>query len=221
MKRTIAVMVAAVVFGACGGSSDSTDDTTEETVETTSPETTSPDTTVPDTTVPDTEAPETTAPSDTAVDDTALGGDGEEFIATDGGFAVDFDGEPTLQEQATTLPTGESLTVPFYLVEQPDGAQAASCLSYPDPSTVVDLEGAREGAVAGMGGSLIDSAPIELQGRQGLEFTGSLASLDGYLEGRVFDTGGGVCQVFVIGEGDEAPPEALAFLDSFRFLEGG
>src|SRR4029453_10627069 len=87
------------------------------------------------------------------------------------------------------------------------------------PGSVVSLEGARDGSVANVSGTLTSSEPITLQGRDGLQFT---ADVHGgqltYLE-RGLVANGRLSQVLAVvtGEATFDDPQIAAFFESFRF----
>ena len=91
-----------------------------------------------------------------------------------GTFTIAFPAEPAVQKLQAPLPDGTSLPVTAYLAEVDGAAVIASCVVYPegtsiDPTAVLDS--ARDGALANVGAELVDSQPIELQGRPGVELS--------------------------------------------------
>jgi hypothetical protein len=146
---------------------------------------------------------------------------GEKWTSPDGVFAVDFPVEPSVQNLQTPLPDGTTIPVTAYLAELDGGAVIASCVVAPggvDPDTNAVLEAARDGALENVNAVLADSETIELQGRRGLEFSGTIGQT-GSILARNYVDGDQVCQVLVIGEPASIADAAPRFLDSFEFLQ--
>jgi hypothetical protein len=196
MKRPIALLAGAlltVTFVSCSDD-DSTSDTPLVTTATTVDETTA--------------INETTEPP---VDE------GEVFVDPAGQFSVVFPLEPTESPGSAPIATGEMVDFVSYLAGNNEVAYVVSCIDYAEagvPDVDIDLEGARDGALTNVGATLSSSADIELQGREGIEFTGTAVA--GEVNGRMYTDGNVLCQVVTIG-GDAAT--TTAFLDSFQFLE--
>lgn len=226
-----ATLVAGVLLlTACGGGDDEEGATSTEaatttgagadpTAATTAAPTTAPATTAPPvTTAPPTDAAvATTAPA--APVTTAAAGPWEDPSGT---FRIAFPGEPAVQNVQAPLPDGTSLPVTAYLSEVAGAAVIASCVDYPDGSVLGEdtqvLESARDGALANIGATLVESTPIEQQGRPGVEYRGEIGEAGGVLA-RTFIDGLQLCQALVVGEPavvDEAAPGILA---SFEFVK--
>jgi hypothetical protein len=98
---------------------------------------------------------------------------------------------------------------------------------YPD-GTVLDvpaaLQGAQDLAIANVGGELVNSRDLELQGRPGRQFKASLTveGQRGTLLQRVNFDGPVLYQNVVTGAGELTfrDPAVAAFFESFRFTEG-
>jgi hypothetical protein len=140
------------------------------------------------------------------------------FVSPDGDFTVSFPGEPESTNEDLTLPDGT--VVPFALHSYDEGgySYAVSRGTY-QPGTAVSLEGARDGSIANVGGTLASSTAIELQGHPGLEFTGTVASggVQGRLISRVYAVDNVLYQLLVVGPEQFGTADANAFLDSFTF----
>ncbi|MBA3604481.1 MAG: hypothetical protein M3487_00670 [Actinomycetota bacterium] len=171
---------------------------------------------------------ETPAPpvtSGSAGGDTTVTGGGETtapaapfpFTAPEGDYTVVFPGEPEETNQETPLPDGSTLPITFYLYQTSEMAFGTAAIAYPI-GTTIDLEGARDGAIMSVGGTLLSSVPIELQGRQGLQFVGDVGGQGTYIS-RVFADGLRLYQVVAVVQGEAAAedPEIAAFLDTFQF----
>ena len=130
--------------------------------------------------------------------------------------------EPTQNDQTVPLPDGTTLPVTFYLLDSGDVALGSAAVEYP-PGTEVSLEGARDGAVANISATLIDSEPITLQGRDGLQFSADVMNGQGTYLSRVYVDGATLYQVIDIetGEASFDDPDVAAFFDSFQFAKEG
>ena len=229
-RRVAAPLVAVLALGACGGDDDS-DATTAETDET-SAVTVGADTTMAgaDTaattaassspTTAASSSPTTAAsssPTTAGAETTAPGTAGFEFTDPEGAYTAMFPGEPEPVEQTTTLPDGTELPVIFYLYEETTGAFGTAAIAYPE-GTTLDLEGAQDGAIAGVQGTLLESEPIELQGRTGLQFVADVGGQGTYVS-RIFADGLNLYQVVAVVQGTATAdePTIAAFLDSFQF----
>jgi len=221
-RRVAAPLVAVLALGACGGDDDS-DATTAETDET-SAVTVGADTTMAgaDTaaTTAASSSPTTAAsssPTTAGAETTAPGTAGFEFTDPEGAYTATFPGEPEPVEQTTTLPDGTELPVIFYLYEETTGAFGTAAIAYPE-GTTLDLEGAQDGAIAGVQGTLLESEPLELQGRTGLQFVADVGGQGTYVS-RIFADGLNLYQVVAVVQGTATAdePTIAAFLDSFQF----
>lgn len=178
-----------------------------------------------DTTEP-AETPTSEAPADT--EPVAPVGDGFVFTAPTNDYVITFPGEPTSTPLPIPLPTGQVEAEAFIYEDGGDAAYFTSVFDYPDgvidgDSDVV-LTGARDGAVANVGGTLLDSEFVELDGIPGIAFTFAVA--DGATSGDgsalVFINGLRLYQSFALGFSGQTS-EFEAFLDTFTFTatEGG
>jgi hypothetical protein len=147
--------------------------------------------------------------------------DGFAFTPPAGDYSIVFPSEPTLHEQTVPLADGSSIPLAFYVTDSPSTELGTAATTYP-PGSVVSLEGARDGAISNISGTQTSSDPINLQGREGLQFTGTVH--DGQLTylARVYRDDVTLYQVFavVVGEAAFDDPEVAAFFDSFRFTTG-
>jgi len=232
-RRAAAPLVALLALGACSG--DDADTTTADTDESTAStigtdttmagadttmamETTAPaaETTTASSAPQTTAAPATTAPTTTAPASTVPAP--FEFADPGGSYTATFPGEPTPVEQATALPDGTELPITFYLFQDPTGAAfGTASIAYPE-GTTLDLQGAQDGAIASVQGTLVESVPIELQGRTGLQFAADVGGQGTYVS-RIFADGLNLYQVVAVVQGSvtAADPTVAAFLDSFQF----
>ena len=231
LSRLAAAVTAALALAACGGDDDESADSTVAVVATTAVDGSSPATTAAvDTTTPQTVAPVTTAPvagttAPAAAPVTAAPAGTTAPAATwqdpSGTFAIAFPSEPAVQELSAPLPDGTSLPVTAYLAEVDGAAAIASCVVYPEGTTIdptAVLDSARDGALANVGAELVDSQPIELQGRPGVSYRGVIGEAGGVLA-RTYLDGLQLCQALVVGEPAIIDEVAPAFLDSFQFLK--
>ena len=140
------------------------------------------------------------------------------FTPPAGDYSVVFPFEPTTNEQTVQLADGSSIPVTFYLTDSDRLELGTAASTYP-PGSTVSLEGARDGAISNISGTQTSSDPINLQGRDGLQFTGTVH--DGQLTylARVYRDDVTLYQVFAVVVGQVAfdDPDIAAFFDSFRF----
>lgn len=237
-RSLAATAVLALVVSACGGGDDdsssatTTDDAVQETSGETdatdvpdvadAPETTAaPVTVAPASTVVSTAAPADTAPADTS--DPASPSD-ERWVSPDGDYSIAFPAEPSPLE--LPLPevagVGDEATFTLYLAESDAVGFISSRIDYADyglGEAGLDLLGARDGAVTNVGGELLSSDDIVLQGRDGVRFSFSVTNPGtGAGEGVIFLDGTLLHQAVAVGEvGQET--ELAGFVDSFMFTE--
>lgn len=235
MRRTwdvTVVLAAGLALAACGGGDDESADSTIAAVATTAVDGSMPATTAaavstaptastaPVTTAPvvGTTAPGTVAITTVPVSTTAPTSNWQDPTGT---FTIAFPAEPAVQELQAPLPDGTSLPVTAYLAEVDGAAVIASCVVYPEGTAIdptVVLDSARDGALANVGADLVDSQPIELQGRPGVSYRGVIGEAGGVLA-RTYLDGLQLCQALVVGEPAIIDEVAPAFLDSFQFLK--
>ena len=148
--------------------------------------------------------------------------DGFQFSPPAGDYSIVFPAEPTANEQVAKLPDGSSLPFTFYVTGTADSAFGTSAFVYPQ-GMVASLEGARDGALAKISATLTWSEPITLQGRDGLQFTGSVGDGQGTVLSRVYADDASLYELIVIMTGVVAldDPRVSAFFDSFRFTVDG
>ena len=146
--------------------------------------------------------------------------DGFAFTPPAGDYSIVFPSEPTMHEQTVPLADGSSIPLTFYVTDSASTELGTAATTYP-PGSVVSLEGARDGAISNISGTQTSSDPINLQGREGLQFTGTVH--DGQLTylARVYRDDVTLYQVFAVVVGEVAfdDPEIAAFFDSFRFTD--
>lgn len=154
------------------------------------------------------------------------GGDPEPFAFTspENEYTVTFpDGEPDNQAVEEPQPDGTTLSVDLYQVTHDSMLFAVARTplpSAPDDPTIT-LEATRDGAISAVSGTLIESNPIELGGRPGVEYSADVVSEgeEGMVLSRIYLTGSTLFQVMVVGEGELVFTDtAIAgFFDSFQF----
>ncbi len=148
---------------------------------------------------------------------------GDTWRDPEGVFTVAFPAEPSTQNLQAPLPDGTSLPVTAYLAEVSGAALIASCVVYPE-GTVIDptevLDAARDGALDNVGAELVDSEPIELQGRPGVGYRGVIGEAGGVLARSYLDDLQ-LCQVLVVGEPATVETVASAVPRFVRVPPGG
>ena len=147
-----------------------------------------------------------------------------EFISKDWKFAAKFAGTPKEEKQT---PVG--IPTVMFGIESKDGVYgiAVSDIPVPDGETAdqiqARLDGARDGAIRNVGGTLTSSSQITTgqQKYPGREFNATITKpKEGQVRARVYLVGKRFYQVMVMGTNDFATSkEATAFLDSFRVTE--
>jgi hypothetical protein len=144
--------------------------------------------------------------------------DGFTFTPPAGDYSIVFPSEPTMNEQTVKLADGTSIPLTFYVTDSARSELGTAATVYP-PGYVVSLEGARDGAISNVSGTLTSSDLINVQGREGLQFTASVQDGDVTYLARVYNDDVTLYQVFAVVIGDAAfdDPEIAAFFDSFRF----
>jgi hypothetical protein len=154
-------------------------------------------------------------------DDDDAGDEGVPFTSPHDDFTVSFPGEPETQSLPVQLPDGSNVEGELFLYSDNDIAAGVTRVDY-GPGAETSLEGARDGAIANVGGELVDSQQTELQGRDGLEFSGVVEDGDqsGELLSTVYEDGTLLYQVIYTGRDiDFDDEEVAAFFDSFQFTE--
>ena len=159
-------------------------------------------------------------PTDEPADEPA---DGFLFTAPTGDYVITFPGEPTATPLPIPLPTGQ-VAAEAFIYEDRDAAYFTSVFDYPDGTLDTDPEvvliDARDGAIANVGGALLDSEFVERDGVPGLAFTFEVA--DGSNEGEgnalVFVDGLRLYQSFALGFSGQAA-QFQAFIDTFMFTD--
>jgi hypothetical protein len=146
------------------------------------------------------------------------------FTSPENEFSVTFPGgEPEREATQAPLPDGTTTDLVLYSSGSDGVEYATARTAFPaaPPDAAAALEGARDGSISQTGGSLVDSAPIELSGRPGMQFTATLTSNgeEGTVLSRLYLQGNVMYQVMTAGEGDLSfdDPEIAAFFDSFQF----
>ena len=216
-----AALVAMLAFAACGGDDEESDDTSASTADGATTiagdATMAAAATTAGGTPATSGAPVTPAGSETTAADGTEAPEPFDFTSPEGDYTVTFPGEPEETNQETPLPDGTTLPITFYLYQTVQLAFGTAAIAYPE-ATVIDLEGARDGAIASVGGTLTESEMIEQQGRQGIQFVGDVGGQGTYIS-RVFAEGLRLYQIVAVVQGTATAddPEIAAFLDSFQF----
>jgi hypothetical protein len=176
-----------------------------------------------DTDVAVTEVPAGTEPADTepATTDGAAT-DGFVFTAPTDDYVITFPGEPSSTPLSIPLPTGPVTAEAFIYEDAGDAAYFTSVFDYPEGSIDSDPEvvliGARDGAVANVGGTLLDSDFVDRDGIPGVAFTFQVVddSSSGDGNALVFVDGQRLYQSFALGFSGQTD-QFQAFLDTFMF----
>jgi hypothetical protein len=171
-----------------------------------------------------TDAVDTTA---AAAADTTIAAEGSTYTSAEGDYTVTFPGQPTEQTQPQTLPDGSVIDIVLAGYQFDDRFVATARSAYPD-SYVLDpaasLQGSQDQALANVGGTLIASRDITLQGRPGKEFSATITNggETGTLLQRVYLDGLVSYQQIFTGAGEASftDPDLAPFFDSFAFTTG-
>lgn len=150
------------------------------------------------------------------------------FESPEGDFAITFpDGEPEEQTQQAPTPAGP-VDVVFHIDEVDGRAYAVARTDYssiatPDQFDVAaGLQGAQDQAIAGNGGTLVESTDIELEGIPGRQFIAAVESNgeSGTVVARVYIDPETLVsyQALVTGEGEfgASDEDVAAFFDSLE-----
>jgi hypothetical protein len=145
----------------------------------------------------------------------------ENFTSKQGKFSVTFYGTPT--ESTLTVQTAVGpITATTFTVESSKGAQ---CVAYSDfPVSLVQqgnlarmFDGARDGAIANVGGSLVEETKISLLGARGREFLVKIKN-DVFGRNRFYLVKNRLYHLQVMGDRKYVDSKtAEIFLDSFVF----
>ena len=199
-------MVLALFGAACSAG----DDVAGVSVPTDTADTESANSAVAETAVP---APTDTEPADT---------DGFVFTAPTDDYVITFPGEPSPTPLAVPLPTGQVAAEAFIYEDGVDAAYFTSVFDYPEGSIDSDPEvallTARDGAVANVGGTLVDSQFVESNGVPGVAFAFEVVDGEDSGDGNalVFVNGLRLYQSFALGFSGQTE-QFQAFLDTFMF----
>ena len=166
-----------------------------------------------------------TAPTDTepaTTDTEPAATDGFVFTAPTDDYVITFPGEPSSTPLAIPLPTGQVTAEAFIYEDGGDAAYFTSVFDYPEGSIESDPEvvliGARDGAVANVGGTLLDSQFVDRDGVPGVAFTFEVVDGSNSGDGNalVFVDGLRLYQSFALGFSGQTD-QFQAFLDTFMF----
>jgi hypothetical protein len=148
--------------------------------------------------------------------------DGFVFTAPTNDYVITFPGEPSSTPLAIPLPTGSVTAEAFIYEDGGDAAYFTSVFDYPEGSIDSDPEvvlvEARDGAVANVGGTLLDSEFIARDGVPGVAFTFQVVddSSSGDGNALVFVDGQRLYQSFALGFSGQTD-QFQTFLDTFMF----
>jgi hypothetical protein len=166
--------------------------------------------------VPADSVPAETAP--VVTETAAPSADGVVFTPPNGDYTITFPGEPTSTPLPVALPTGQVTADAFIYEDGNDAAYFTSVFEYAEGTTDGDpevvLAGARDGAVSNVGGTLVDSEFVEVDGVPGVSFSFTVTGGEGnalvyYDEPRLY-------QSFALGEVGQSA-SFTTFLDTFMF----
>jgi hypothetical protein len=150
--------------------------------------------------------------------------DWEEFTSTAGRFSVVMPGAPVEQTQVVETDAG-AVDLYMYLVDKGTAAYIAGYADYPQElisqtDTQTLLQNARDGALANVGGSLMNERSISLDGHAGLEIeveTSDPPTQVAYLVARFYLVENRLYQTLVVTL-NNASSDTERFLDSFVLL---
>ena len=157
---------------------------------------------------------------------TCGGGDSAPFASPENDYMIEFPGgEPESQQQQIPMPNGDPLPMTIYMSEDGDRGYATGRVEMPAASEDVKgtLEASRDGAVRNVNGELIDSKPVTLQGREGIEYSARVTSggVEGMLVARNYVDDSVLYQVIVVGPGEvgATDEDVASFFESFTFQD--
>ncbi len=143
------------------------------------------------------------------------------FASREGRFTVDFPGTPTVAPPKPIQTAIGSVDMHMFEIDIPNVAfHAVTYTDYP-PGTVADahadsvLQGAKNGAVANVKGTLVDEKKIVVQGNKALDV--KISAGQQTIFQRLVLVQSRLYQVIVVVPGvrTAAPPEVLHFMQSF------
>jgi hypothetical protein len=144
--------------------------------------------------------------------------DGVVFMSPDGDYTITFPGEPTSTPLPVALPTGQVTADAFIYEDGNDAAYFTSVFEYAEGTTDGDAEvvlaGARDGAVSNVGGTLVDSEFVGVDGVPGVSFSFTVSGGEG--NALVYFDEPRLYQSFALGEVGQSA-SFTAFLDTFMF----
>jgi len=190
--RALAAVVAAASLLPCGDDGDSDTATTETT--------------------------EASSPDDTAMDTTTTAPEPVTITGPDGDFTLEFPEEPAESPLSIPLPggAGSAEGTSYEHRIDSDTSMTLAVSDYPD-TVQIDVNSAVPDLPEGA--SFSDTSPVELAGRQGIQYAAAFSEERGgaALWGRVYADGQRLYQLIYTGESVDDEPAAMAFFDSFEF----
>jgi len=149
-----------------------------------------------------------------------------EFSSADGAFSVLMPGTPTEQTQTQDTDLGP-IDVHMFTIEQGEVAYLVGYNVF--PAAVIEaatpaaiLDGARDGQVETVKGTLLSEKEITLGAYPGRDLEIQVEGSDGAssLRSRLFMVGDRLYQLVVAGpKGQSTSPNTIKFLDSFKLVE--
>jgi hypothetical protein len=149
----------------------------------------------------------------------------EPFTSREGKFSITFPQKPTPLSRKVKTDVGE-VDVCIFLVDQKDRGYVATYSDYPK-GTVTDknhdkvLAGARDGAVKGVNGKLVNEKKIKIgKKHEGLEMNVQLPDKKTIYRARLVLVGDRLYQVVALGPEDFTKSKAVeSYLDSFTLRD--
>jgi hypothetical protein len=214
-RGTAALVVLALFGAACGDDAPGESDIATSEVEAAADSTVA--------TPPADSEPANTEPTDSEPADTdGAVTDGFVFTGSTDDYVITFPGEPSSTPLPIPLPTGQVTAEAFIYEDGADAAYFTSVFDYPEGSIDSDPEvvliGARDGAVANVGGTLLDSQFVDRDGIPGVAFTFEVVNdaTSGGGNALLFVDGMRLYQSFALGFSGQTD-QFQAFLDTFMF----
>lgn len=147
------------------------------------------------------------------------------YTSAEGRYSVLFPGSPSLSTQQATTSTGEKTTQ--YMANASDFGVVYSVIYFDKNGMSFSFDGARNGMLAAVKGTLLGERPIRLGDYEGRELRLSATGFDGaeYISlARYYEVGGRIYVVQVVSPkaswGASMDEKAAKFFDSFQATPG-